>query len=115
MADIKLVCPITGAEVKIVETKHGEFQSPGYFGRVESEFGGYSTGIFPKKEQLQDFFRRRNGVLKGAPLYNPPKIEVREPELVTKDPDQQEKQEARDQDELAKAGAEAVMRRIVRR
>jgi hypothetical protein len=115
MAELKLVCPITGAAVQIIEVKCGDFSSPGYLGRVESEFGGYSTNIFQHKTQLQDFFRRRNGALKGAPLYNPPKIEVIEPiDREIKAIEESERQEERDQNEMAKAGANDILRRVVR-
>lgn len=108
-----LTCPMTGVAVKISEITYGDFKSKGYVGSVETDYGGYSTCIFEHREQLLDFFNRRRGILKGKPMYDPPKIEVREPPLIP-DVDEQERQAERDQNEAAQVGAESIMR-IIRR
>ncbi len=109
----ELTCPITGAPVQIIEIKHGGFSIKGFLGRVETPSGGYSTSIFDHREQVIDFFRQRNGVLKGKPEYNPPKIVVREPVPGKDASDQALKQEERDLDEESRIGAERIAR-IVR-
>ena len=113
MPETTLTCPITGSAVKIAEITYGDFKSKGYIGRVETDYGGYSTCIFEHREQLVDFFNRRRGVLKGKPTYAPPKIEVKEPPLIH-NVDAQERQGERDTDEAAQVGAESIMR-IIRR
>ena len=109
----ELVCPITGAPVQIVEIKHGAFANKGFLGRVETPNGGYSTSIFDHREQVVDFFRQRNGVLKGKPSYDPPKITVVEPIPDKKESDEAVKKEERDLDEESRIGAERIAR-IVR-
>jgi hypothetical protein len=111
--DPELKCPMTGEPVRIIETKSGTFGSRGFVGRVESEHGGYSTCIFEHREQLLDFFRRRDGVLKGRPRYNPPKIQVKESEPSAEGLEKEWKDQERVTNDEAQAGAERIMR-IVR-
>lgn len=104
-------CPITGEEVKIVEVAHGEFSVPGFMGVVAAPYGGYSTRIFTKRSLLEDFFRYRNGVLKGKPATA--KIEVvgvKQPPSMAEAAEAQEKQVERDSNEVAQAGVERIVR-----
>ena len=111
--NIEVKCPITGAVVQILEIKHGSFSIKGYMGRVETPDGGYSTSIFDHREQVLDFFRQRNGVLKGKPLYNPPKIVIKDFVPGKSEADAALATEERTVDEEAQIGAERIAR-IVR-
>lgn len=111
--NIEVKCPMTGVVVQVIETRHGSFSIKGYFGLVETPNGGYSTSIFDDPNQVLDFFRQRNGVLKGKPLYNPPKIVIKDFVPGKSEADAALQNEERTLDEESQIGAERIAR-IVR-